>query len=61
VAGGKHVRWGMIYRSGATPLLTDGDVQTVAGLNLAGVVDLRSSEERQLARDCQDFRVWTGG
>lgn len=47
--GGKHVRWGMIYRSGATPLLTDTDMKTVAGLKLANMVDLRSSEERQLA------------
>lgn len=48
-ANGKHVRWGLIYRSGATPLLNDGDVKTVAGLHLANLVDLRSSEERQLA------------
>lgn len=48
-AGGKHVRWGMIYRSGATPLLTDADLKTVEGLHLTNMVDLRSSEERQLA------------
>lgn len=48
-AGGKHVKWGMIYRSGATPVLTDADLKTVEGLHLANMVDLRSSEERQLA------------
>lgn len=48
-AGGKHVRWGMIYRSGATPLISDADAKLIAGLHLANMVDLRSSEERQLA------------
>ncbi len=48
-AGGKHVRWGMIYRSGATPLLTEGDVAQVKALGLRDIVDLRSSEERQIA------------
>ncbi len=48
VAGGKHVRWGMIYRSGGTPMLTDADVQRVRSL-VGDMVDLRSSEERSLA------------
>ena len=48
-AGGRHVKWGMIYRSGATPLLTDADVKKVEALNLTNMVDLRSIEERQLA------------
>lgn len=48
-ASGKHVRWGMIYRSGATALLTEADMKTVEGIKLANLVDLRSSEERQLA------------
>jgi protein-tyrosine phosphatase len=46
---GKHVRWGMIYRSGATPLLSAGDASKVASLGLKQMVDLRSSEERALA------------
>lgn len=46
--GGKHVRWGMIYRSGGTPMLTDADVRRVQGL-VTEMVDLRSSEERSLA------------
>lgn len=48
-AGGRHVKWGMIYRSGATPMLTPGDLARVGGLGLANMVDLRSSEERVLA------------
>lgn len=48
-ADGKHVRWGMIYRSGGTPLLTAADVARVHALGLANMVDLRSDEERVLA------------
>jgi protein-tyrosine phosphatase len=48
-AGGKHVRWGLIYRSGGQPLLTDADLQQVDALGLSHQVDLRSSEERALA------------
>nr|WP_234810811.1 tyrosine-protein phosphatase [Sphingobium herbicidovorans] len=48
-AGGRQVKWGMIYRSGATPLLTEGDLKLIEGLQLGNMVDLRSSEERQLA------------
>ncbi|SCW41561.1 protein-tyrosine phosphatase [Sphingobium faniae] len=48
-ADGKHVRWGMIFRSGGTPLLNEADMKTVGNLHLANMVDLRSSEERQLA------------
>ncbi len=48
-AGGKHVRWGRIFRSGATPMLTDADVARVRALGLAELIDLRSDEERILA------------
>lgn len=48
-AGGKHVRWGRIYRSGGTPLLTDADLAKVQALGLKNMIDLRSSEERSLA------------
>ena len=48
-AGGKHVRWGRIYRSGATAMLTDADLMMIKALGLADMVDLRSSEERALA------------
>lgn len=48
-AGGKHVRWGLIYRSGATPVLTDADIAQVKALGLKDLIDLRSSEERVIA------------
>lgn len=48
-ADGKRVRWGRIYRSGATPLLTTNDLQRIRSLGLVDMVDLRSSEERVLA------------
>lgn len=48
-ANGRHVRWGMIYRSGATPLLTLQDQAEIATLGLTEMVDLRSDEERVLA------------
>ena len=46
---GRSVRWGRIYRSGATPTLTDEDLRRVKGLSLSEMIDLRSSEERVLA------------
>lgn len=48
-AGGRHVRWGLIYRSAGQPLLTSADEAQLARLNLANLVDLRSAEERRLA------------
>jgi len=45
-AGGKHVRWGLIYRSGAQPMLSPEDLAQLRTLGLAQLVDLRSSEER---------------
>jgi protein-tyrosine phosphatase len=48
-AGGKRVRWGMIYRSGGQPLLTAQDVERIRALGIAQLVDLRSSEERTIA------------
>jgi len=46
---GRSVRWGRIYRSGATPTLTDEDLRRVRDLSLSQMIDLRSSEERVLA------------
>jgi len=48
-AGGKHVRWGLIYRAGGSALLTPGDLAKVKALGLRNMVDLRSDEERVLA------------
>lgn len=48
-AGGKHVRWGLIYRSAGQPLLTPGDVAAIQALGVGQLVDLRSSDERVIA------------
>ncbi len=48
-AGGKQVRWGRIYRSGAQPMLTADDVAMVHALGIGQLVDLRSNEERLVA------------
>lgn len=48
-ADGKHIRWGMIYRSGATPMLTSADVARVKNLGIRNMFDLRSKEERAMA------------
>jgi protein-tyrosine phosphatase len=48
-ASGKRVRWGMIYRSGGTPMLTAADLERVKALGLRNMIDLRSSEERVIA------------
>ncbi|WP_298165252.1 tyrosine-protein phosphatase [Novosphingobium sp.] len=48
-AGGKTIRWGTIYRSGATPLLTVQDQARIRALGLRNMIDLRSDEERVLA------------
>lgn len=56
-AGGKHVRWGLIYRTGATPMLTDADFGYVARLGIRSDIDLRSTEERQIAPDMVPARA----
>lgn len=48
-AGGKHVRWGLIFRSAGQPVLNDNDLAMIGALNLKNMIDLRSSEERVLA------------
>lgn len=48
-ADGKHIRWGLIYRSGASAMLTKTDIAKVDALGLRNLVDLRSDEERILA------------
>jgi protein-tyrosine phosphatase len=56
-AGGKHVRWGMIYRTAALPMLTDADYRYVRTLGITSVVDLRSIEERQAVPDQFPTRI----
>ncbi|MBN8849877.1 MULTISPECIES: tyrosine-protein phosphatase [unclassified Sphingomonas] len=46
---GRHVRWGMIYRTGGQAMLTDLDVKRLQSLRIANLVDLQSDEERILA------------
>lgn len=56
-AGGKRVRWGAIYRSGALPLLTDADYRLLGGLGIGTIIDLRSLEERAIAPTLLDDRT----
>lgn len=55
--GGKTVRWGKIFRSGALPLLTEQDYSLLGGLNIGTIVDLRSLEEREVAATQLDDRT----
>ena len=48
-ADGRHIRWGVLYRSGATPVLSDADLAQIQSLGLKDMIDLRTSEERSLA------------
>lgn len=45
-AGGKYVRWGLLYRSGQLASLTEGDYQYLQPLGIRLVCDFRSDEER---------------
>lgn len=56
-ADGKHVRWGMIYRTAATPMLSDADSRYVERLGIGADIDLRSVEERELAPDAAVLRT----
>jgi protein-tyrosine phosphatase len=44
-AGGKHVKWGHIYRSADIGKLTDSDLQTLQSRHVALVCDLRGPQE----------------
>lgn len=48
VPGGGRLRRGVLWRSGQHHGATDLDLETIAGLRLAGVFDLRTSKEREL-------------
>jgi len=45
-AGGKTVRWGMLFRSGSMHWLTPADFAYLRGAGLRTVVDFRSTSER---------------
>ena len=46
VSGGGRLRRGLLWRSGQHHGATDSDLDTIAGLGLAAVFDLRTSRER---------------
>jgi protein-tyrosine phosphatase len=56
-AGGKTVKWGKIFRSGAMPLLSERDYALLGGLKIKSIVDLRSVEEREVAATELDDRT----
>lgn len=56
-AGGKTVRWGKVFRSGALPLLSEEDYTLLGGLDIGTIVDLRSLEEREVAATQLDDRT----
>lgn len=56
-AGGKKIRWGRIYRSGALPMLSQNDYTLLKGLDITSIVDLRSLEEREVAATELDDRT----
>jgi protein-tyrosine phosphatase len=50
-ADGKHVRWGLFYRSDTLADLTDRDLEIVRKLGIRLVCDFRSPEEKRAAPD----------
>lgn len=46
-ADGHHVRWGLLFRSGAMANLTPTDQQYLAGIGLRQVCDFRTTSERK--------------
>jgi protein tyrosine/serine phosphatase len=48
-AGGGRLRSGWLYRSGQHVGATAADLERIAGLNLAAVIDMRSDREREVA------------
>ena len=45
-AGGKYVRWGLLYRSGQLANLTEGDYEYLQPLGIRLVCDFRADDER---------------
>ncbi len=56
-ADGRRVKWGKAFRSGAMPLLTESDYAMLGQLGIGTIVDLRSTDERQIAPDLLDDRT----
>jgi protein tyrosine/serine phosphatase len=47
--GGRRLKRGLLYRSAAHAMATDADLEKMAALNLAAIVDLRRKNERERA------------
>lgn len=71
-AGGRHVRWGLLYRSGSMHFLTAADFTTLDRLGIRTVCDFRDTGERRLEPVnwpagkaprvfADDYRMDTGG
>lgn len=56
-AGGRRVKWGHIFRSGAMPMLSEQDAELIEKLGIKTIVDLRSLDERAIAPDTIDDRI----
>ena len=56
-AGGKMVKWGKIFRSGAMPMLTQADYAQLLSLHIGSMIDLRSIDEREIAPTLLDDRT----
>ncbi|MBP7952012.1 MAG: tyrosine-protein phosphatase [Sphingorhabdus sp.] len=55
--GGRALRWGKIYRSGALPVISETDYALLGGLGIGSIIDLRSLEEREVAGTLLDDRT----
>lgn len=53
----KRVRWGMIYRTAANPMLTADDFSYLRQLGIKADVDLRATEERTVYPDALPARI----
>lgn len=56
-AGGRPLRWGKIFRSGAMPIISEADYGLLGGLGIGSIIDLRSNEEREVAGTLLDDRT----
>ena len=50
-ADGRHVKWGLLYRSGALNKLTDADLEKLRARGIAKIIDLRTDSEIEKAPD----------
>ncbi len=55
--GGRALRWGKIFRSGALPVISEADYKLLGGLGIGTIVDLRSLDEREVAGTLLDDRT----